>query len=68
VERESAQPSLHRLLMRALVRGAQAQEDSRLIVAQHAAVDDEVIDTLAATRRGREERARMREVRIRTRR
>jgi hypothetical protein len=66
VEREGAEPSLHQRLMHAVLRGAQAQEDSRLILAQHADVDKDVFATLRATDRARARRARDRDVRIRT--
>jgi hypothetical protein len=59
-------PSLHRQLMSALVRSAQAQEDSRTILAENVAIDARLRTTLAETHRGRTRRARDREVRIRT--
>ena len=52
--------------MRVLLRGAQAQEDSRAIIARHIEVDEHVIATLMATRRARADRARARDVRIQT--
>jgi hypothetical protein len=66
MEREHAQPSLHRRLMSLLARSAQAQEESRSILARHAEVDEEVFATMKATRSARAHRARARAVRIRT--
>jgi hypothetical protein len=66
MEREGVELSLHKRLTRALVRGAQAQEDSRAIIDAHHAVDARVQTTLARVRSAREQRARRREVRIRT--
>jgi hypothetical protein len=66
VEREGAQPSLHQRLMRMLARGAEAHKDSHAIIARHAAVDREVEATLEVTRHARAQRARARDVRIRT--
>jgi hypothetical protein len=66
MEREGTDASLHRRLTSVLLRGAQAQEDSRAIIAQHVEVDERVVATLAAVRRGRAQRARDRDVRIQT--
>jgi hypothetical protein len=55
--RDRGDASLHKRLMNAVVRGARAQEDSRAVVEQHAAVDAQVRTTLAAVRELREQRA-----------
>jgi len=68
MERAGASPTLHQRLMSAIMRGARVQEHSRLIIAQHIEVDEHVLATLAVSRRRRAERARARDVRIRTRR
>ena len=66
MEREGADVSLHHRLMSVLLRGAHVQEDSRAIIARHVEVDERVLATLAAVRRGRAQRAHERNVRIQT--
>jgi hypothetical protein len=55
---ERSHRSLQRRLMREIVRGAQAQEHSRALFEQHAAVGAVVHDTLATVRRNRQQRVR----------
>lgn len=48
--RADAEPSLHRRLMDALERGAQAQQHSHDLVAAHAALDEKLRASLAQVR------------------
>jgi len=66
MEREGPEPSLHGRLMTALVRGAEAQERTRAIVAAQLAADKSLAAALASSRLARRQRARERDVRNQT--
>ena len=58
MEREAGNRPLHRQLMGALVRATQALEHSRLLTADHKAIDADLKATLDKVRRNRQQRAR----------
>jgi hypothetical protein len=53
MDRDGTEATLHRRVLGAIARGAEAQEQSRVVHEQHRAVHEALHDTMAAIRRRR---------------